>query len=270
MKIVFDSTCLEYSKGHVEGPYRSESAFEQLKESGLHFIKPKPAAEKDVLLVHTKDHFERVKFGKYWEEETPVIDIKYPLLSAGAAINAAEIGGFSICRPPGHHAGRHFLGGFCYFNSIAIAVAKTGKKTAILDIDIHHGNGTQDIFLGSKDVLYLSIHESPQYPGTGLVSEKNCFNFPLPSGTKEDTYLKYLQKCIQEISKFKPEMLAVSIGFDTYCQDSIGNFLLKEESYKKIGEAISKLNTPKFFALEGGYSEEVGKLALALITGVEG
>src|SRR3989338_4563344 len=262
MKVVYDPICLEYSKNHVEGPYRSEAVSQELKSSGFHLVRPKPANEKDILLVHTKEHFERVKSGKYWEEETPVIDIKYPLLAAGAAIEAAKINGFSICRPPGHHAGKHFLGGFCYFNNIAIAVAKTGKKTAILDIDIHHGNGTQDIFLGRKDVLYLSIHESPQYPGTGHVSEKNCFNFPLPSGTKEDTYLKYLQKCIQEISKFKPETLAVSIGFDTYCQDRIGNFLLKEESYKKIGQAIRKSNLPTFFVLEGGYSEDIGKLAL--------
>ncbi len=269
MKIVYDPTCLEYSPNYVEGSYRSESIHKELNES-FEFVKPKPATEKDILLVHTKEHFERVKSGKYYDEDTHVIDIKYPLLSAGAAIEAAKINGFSICRPPGHHAGKHFLGGFCYFNNIAIAVASQNKKAAILDIDIHHGNGTQDIFLGKKDVLYLSIHESPQYPGTGLVSEKNCINCPLPAGTTEDSYLKYLQKCIQEINKFKPEILAISIGFDTYCQDRIGNFLLKVDSYRKIGEVIKKLGLPTFFILEGAYSEDIGKLASSFIHGVEG
>jgi acetoin utilization deacetylase AcuC-like enzyme len=103
-------------------------------------------------------------------------------LAAGAALGAQEIAlsgenVFSLMRPPGHHAGRDSLGGFCYFNNIAIAIAKALikiKKAVILDLDCHHGNGTQDIFLGDNRVLYISLHQSPLYPGTGLKSAKNC------------------------------------------------------------------------------------------------
>ena len=179
---------------------------------------------------------------------------------------------FSLMRPPGHHAGRDFLGGFCYFNNLAIAVAKVlpkYKSAAILDIDVHHGDGTQDIFLGKKNVFYCSIHQSPFFPGTGLASEKNCLNFPLPAGTGETEYLKYLDKILEEIKKFKPGLLAVSAGFDTYEFDPLAGLKLKKESYTKIGKMIKGVGLPTFFVLEGGYSEDLGELVGNLISGIE-
>ncbi|MFN3301854.1 MAG: histone deacetylase, partial [Patescibacteria group bacterium] len=167
---------------------------------------------------------------------------------------------FSLMRPPGHHAGKDFCGGFCYFNNLAIAVAKflkKDKKVAILDIDCHHGNGTEDIFLGKNNVLYISLHESPLYPGTGLESRFNCLNFPLPPRTQEKEYLQTLEIALEKISQFKPNLLAISAGFDTYKKDPLTYFGLEIDSYQKIGEKIAQLNLPTFSVLEGGYSQSL-------------
>ncbi len=273
MKIVFDGNCLEYNiTNHPESPERVRKIIEVLGENHS-FFKPSSVAEEDIEKVHTKEQWKAVRDGEYSDADTPVIGIKYPLQSAGSAIKAAEVLGFSVSRPPGHHAGRSFLGGFCYFNNIAIALEKVLPrygKGAILDVDVHHGNGTQDIFLGNKDVLYCSIHQSPLFPGTGLKSEQNCFNFPLPFRTTEEVYLKSLEKCLEEIKIFKPGILGVSVGFDTYEKDPIGGFKLSAGSYKKIGEKIKSLGLPMFFVLEGGYSEDIGILAKNFVEGVEG
>jgi acetoin utilization deacetylase AcuC-like enzyme len=101
-------------------------------------------------------------------------------LAAGAAIQACQMNGLALMRPPGHHAANNRLAGFCYFNNIAIAVKASQKPTLIIDIDGHHGDGTQEIFLGDKQVVYVSLHRSPCYPGTGHVHEQNCYNYPLP------------------------------------------------------------------------------------------
>ena len=273
MKIIYDSTCLEYSKlGHPESSKRVENIYRVLKENGHQFLQPEKVTEEDVEKVHTKEHWKSVRDESYFDCDTPVIDIKHVLMSVGSAIKAAQVLGFSLSRPPGHHAKKEGVGGFCYFNNLAIAVAKVlpkYKKIAILDIDVHHGDGTQDIFIGKKNVLYCSIHQSPIFPGTGLVSEQNCLNFPLPSGTEDTEYLKYLDKCLGEIKKFKPGLLAVSAGFDTYELDPIGGFKLKKESYTKIGKKIKELELPCFFVLEGGYSDDLGELVLNLIKGFE-
>ncbi len=272
MKIVFDPICLEYSvPEHPETSDRVKLVYEELKLNH-EFVKPLPVSEADIERAHTKDHWKNVRDRKYEDADTPKLDLRYPLLSAGSAIKAADVLGFSLSRPPGHHAGIDFLGGFCYLNNIAIAVAKAlpkYKKVAILDIDVHHGDGTQNIFFGKDKALYLSIHQSPLFPGTGLKSEGNCINYPLPSGTGEETYLKYLKKCIEEIRKFKPGLLAVSAGFDTYKKDPLAGFMLEQESYSKIGKMIKQINLPTFFVLEGGYSEDIGILARSLIDGFE-
>ena len=273
MKITYDPTCLEYSKtGHPESPSRVKNIYQALEENGYQFMQPEKVTEEDIEKVHTKEHWKSLRDGKYFDCDTPVIGIKYSLVSAGCAIKAAQALGFSISRPPGHHAKKEGVGGFCYLNNLAIAVAKVlpkYKKVAILDIDVHHGDGTQDIFLGKKSVLYCSIHQSPLFPGTGLISAHNCLNFPLPAGTGEDEYLKYLDKCLEEIKKFKPGLLAVSAGFDTYEFDPIGGFKLKKETYEKIGKKIKGAGLPTFFVLEGGYSDDLGELVLNLIKGFE-
>ncbi|HDD72525.1 MAG TPA: histone deacetylase [Candidatus Aenigmarchaeota archaeon] len=260
--VIFSPRCLEYEfPGHPESPERVRRIYDVLSESGFSFIRPEPAEREDVILAHTEEHFRRVVEGKYIDFDTPVLKPEYPLLSVGSAIKASQVMGFALTRPPGHHAGRNFLGGFCYFNNIAVAVMKMKRRVAVLDIDLHHGQGTQDILFGNPAVLYVSLHQTGIYPGTGLTSEGNCLNYPLPPRTGERVYLKILAKALKEIERFGPEVIAVSLGFDTYRRDALGNMNLRVDSYRKIGEMIAGLNVQTFFVLEGGYSVDIGELA---------
>ena len=164
-------------------------------------------------------------------------------------------------RPPGHHAGRNgaalgaYTRGFCYFNNIAIAVKYLDRPTLILDIDGHHGNGTQEIFLGDEKVTYVSLHRHPNYPGTGAVSEGNCLNFPLPPDCGDEVHVETLDKALSLVNVNKFEVVAVSAGFDTHAGD-LASLGLTEKGYAEIGKRIAGLKKPTFFVLEGGYQGE--------------
>ncbi|MHA1595669.1 MAG: histone deacetylase family protein [Candidatus Baldrarchaeia archaeon] len=277
MKIVFSKKCLEYGDPlHPENPERVRLAYEYLKDRNYEFIEAKPASEEDLLLVHTPAHIERIKRGNFWDPDTPAYKniYEYALLSVGGAIIASRELAFSLMRPPGHHAGRDGLAlgaptlGFCYFNNIAIAVKKLSKKTLILDIDTHHGNGTQEIFQGSEDVIYVSLHTRGIYPGTGLWSEGNCYNYPLPFGTTDELYLKTLEKALSSIDLSEIEIVAVSAGFDTLRGD-LGGMKLSVECYREIGRKIGELGLPVFAVLEGGYTRRLGECIDNFIQGIE-
>jgi acetoin utilization deacetylase AcuC-like enzyme len=175
-------------------------------------------------------------------------------------------------RPPGHHAGKDFLGGFCYFNNIAVAVRKSGKRTLIVDIDGHHGNGTQDIFLGDPQVVYISLHRSPLYPGTGLSSVGNCLNFPLPAHCGDKLYLEALDEALhQALRDFNPEQVALSLGLDGYRDDPLASLGLSTSAYREIGRRVAGLKLPAFAVLEGGYLPELlGPNIEAFLEGLEG
>lgn len=265
MEVIFSSKCVEYmSPGHPESPQRLTTTIELLKEQKIDFIEPLPAQEKDILLAHSQELLQKVKTGNFFDPDTPNLRniYEYARLAAGGAILAAQIAikgkpAISLMRPPGHHAGRQALGGFCYFNNIAIAVKKAVAmvgRVAILDIDCHHGNGTEDIFLGDKNTLYVSLHQVPLYPGTGLTSQDNCLNFPLPAGIEEEKYLQVLDEALDKIREFKPELMAISCGFDTYSADPLGGMKLEQAAYKKISQRIAGLGINSFSVLEGGYS----------------
>jgi len=266
-KIVFSEKCLAYGSWHVEGPERVRKAYEILKERGYKFLEPEPAPEKDLLRVHDDEYVWMLKKGLIEDGDTPAYEniFEYAKLSAGGAILAAEVKGFSIMRPPGHHAGRNgaALGahtrGFCYLNNIAIAVKHLGKPTLILDIDGHHGNGTQEIFLGDAKVMYISLHRHPHYPGTGAVSEANCLNFPLWGDCGDEAYLETLDRALGMVDIGRFEVVAVSAGFDTSIGD-LASLGLTEKGYREIGKRIAALKKPTFFVLEGGYvGEQIGK-----------
>ena len=276
-KIVFSEKCLAYGSWHTESPERVRKAHEILKEKGYGFVTPEPAAEEDLLKVHDHEYLWMLKKGLVEDDDTPAYDNIYEVakLSAGGAILAAKVKGFSIMRPPGHHAGvgGAALGastrGFCYLNNIAIAVRYLGKPTIILDIDGHHGNGTQEIFYGDKMVMYVSLHRHPNYPGTGTVSEANCLNFPLPPDCGDTVYLKTLDKALGTVDMGKFEAVAVSAGFDAHDAD-LASLGLTAKGYMEIGKKIGGIEKPTFFVLEGGYrGENVGKDIDQLLNGFE-
>jgi acetoin utilization deacetylase AcuC-like enzyme len=252
-------------------------AHEFLKEKNYEFLEPTPASEEDVLRVHDADYIWKLKKGLVEDPDTPAYaDIyEYARLSAGGAILAAKINGFSLMRPPGHHAGRSgaalgvYTRGFCYVNNIAVAVKAIGKVALILDVDGHHGNGTQEIFQGDEKVVYVSLHRYPYYPGTGGHSEGNCLNFPLPADCGEQKYLETLDKALSMVDVGRFEVVAVSVGFDAHGGD-LASLGLTENSYKEIGKRIGTLKKPTFFILEGGYmGEQNGRDIDQLLRGYE-
>lgn len=274
--IIFSQKCLEYRfSGYKENSSRIEKAFEIIKNHGYEFTEPKPADEKDLVSVHTEEYLKKLKDGIIEDSDTPAYEgiYNYARIAAGGAITAAEINGFSLMRPPGHHAGKNgsALGastrGFCYLNNVAIAVRHIGKPSLILDIDGHHGNGTEEIFIGDDSVVYASLHRHNFYPGTGSKSTGNCFNYPLNCDCGQKVYLSTLDKALDEVKKYSFERVAVSAGFDTHSGD-LASLGLTEESYSEIGRRIAMLNRPTFFVLEGGYSgEELGKDIISLLKG---
>jgi len=174
---------------------------------------------------------------------------------------------YALCRPPGHHACSTRAGGYCYLNNTAIAAVNLlnhkAKKIAILDIDFHHGNGTQEIFYSNNRVLTISLHADPgrRFPYfSGFVSEQGKgrgrgfnFNFPLPAKIKDREYLSILQRAIDIIDKFSPAYLIVSVGFDTYEKDPICDFQISFEGFSLIGSTIAGLLFPILLVQEGGY-----------------
>ena len=280
MKIIFSEKCLEYRwPGHVEGPERVRKAFEFLKKKYA-FLEPKPASLEDLLKVHSKEYVDLIKnarAGSYLDGDTPVPEniYEYAKLSAGGAVLAAREKGFSLIRPPGHHAGRNgkALGaatlGFCYFNNIAIAVRNLDLPTLILDIDGHHGNGTQEIFLGDPEVTYISLHRYPHYPGTGLRSQGNCLNFPLSYPAGDSLYLKTLDKALSQADTMGIEVVGISAGFDAH-QGDLASLGLSSEGYREIGRKVGALGKPTFGVLEGGYiGENISRDLHELIQGLE-
>ena len=275
--IIYSEKCLGYGRSHIEGPERVRKASEILFEKGYRFLEPQPASEEELIRAHDVDYIDNLKKGLVADPDTPAYSNIYELakLSAGAAILASKVNGFSLMRPPGHHAGKNgaALGastrGFCYVNNIAVAVKISNKSTLILDIDGHHGNGTQEIFQGDPRVWYVSIHRHPHYPGTGSISSDNFLNFSLPADCGEQIYLETLDRALRIIKNRQFEALAVSVGFDTHMGD-LASLGLEKNSYREIGRKIAALKRPTFFVLEGGYQGAQNGLDInQLLTGFE-
>ena len=196
------------------------------------------------------------------------------LASANCALSAAQEAvssqrsAFGLCRPPGHHAGKDYAGGYCFINNASVAAnwLSAKGKVVLLDIDYHAGNGTQDIFYERDDVLTISIHGDPDYEyphyigfadetgaGAGLGFHKN---FPLPKDTDDEGYLSALDEAITMIKNFAPNYLILSAGMDTFKDDPLGTFKVTREGFSKIGQKIANLNLPTAIIMEGGYANE--------------
>ena len=206
-------------------------------------------------------------------------------LTSADLVLAGEAAAYGLCRPPGHHAARSMAGGYCFFNNAAIAaeaiVRATGDRVAILDVDYHHGNGTQQIFWRRGDVLYVSLHADPerQYPyflgradevGEGEGTGTNL-NIPLPAGTDDDAYLAALDRGLEAITATPGEVIVVSLGFDTYGHDPIGDFALTTAVYHECGRRVAALGRRLVILQEGGYHRpSLGANARAWLRGAEG
>jgi acetoin utilization deacetylase AcuC-like enzyme len=205
-------------------------------------------------------------------------------LTGQAMVAAGESVAFSLCRPPGHHAGSDFYGGYCFFNNAAVAaqafIDGGAKRVAVLDVDYHHGNGTQEIFYERDDVLTISIHADPkqEYPYfLGHADEKGAgpgtgfhMNLPLRWGSSWDSYGGALNTAMKKLSGFAPDAVVVSLGVDTFEHDPISKFKLRHDDYLRIGEAIAKAARPTLFVMEGGYAvEALGINAVNVLTGYE-
>jgi acetoin utilization deacetylase AcuC-like enzyme len=225
-----------------------------------------------------------------FDTATPLVEGSYAAARAAVdvALTAADLvaGGaratYALCRPPGHHAGPGYYGGFCLLNNAAVAARALGRhgRVAILDVDFHHGNGTQEIFWRDGSVLYVSLHADPvaQYPYfTGAADETGegagrgaNRNLPLPEGTGEDAYLAALDAACDTVAAFGAATLVVSLGFDTFERDPLGTFGLLTSSYARIGERIAELELPTLLVQEGGYAlEALGANAVALLSGFQ-
>jgi acetoin utilization deacetylase AcuC-like enzyme len=206
-------------------------------------------------------------------------------LTAAAEVATGAPLAYGLCRPPGHHAARAMLGGYCFFNNAAIAAEWLHREAgfariAILDVDYHHGNGTQQLFWERGDVLYASLHADPNraYPYySGFASERGAgagadttLNLPLPAGTGLDGYATALRTGLERIGEFAPDgPLVISLGFDTFEADPIGDLALRTADYGEIGRQIAGLEMPMLALQEGGYAiESIGANAVAFLAGL--
>jgi acetoin utilization deacetylase AcuC-like enzyme len=286
MKIITEEQCTGYAQpSHPERPERITMSLERLrgqKELPISWDAPGPADEAAILRAHTPEHIARLNVPEDFDADTayhPGI-ADYAWRSVGAALEAlksARAGEsvFSLMRPPGHHATQSRAMGFCYLNSNAIAVleaAATGaRRVAVYDFDVHHGNGTEAILLNKPGTAFFSIHQYPCYPGTGTANVgKNCFNYPVLPYTPREEYRETLQRALDDLKKFKPDLVAVSAGFDAYARDPIAQETLEAEDFHWIGKSLRGLGVPLFSLLEGGYSNDLPELILAYLKGIEG
>lgn len=203
-------------------------------------------------------------------------------IATGAALAQGAGLAFGLCRPPGHHAGRDYMGGYCYFNNAALAVeqvlADGADRVAVLDVDYHHGNGTQDIFYARQDVYFASIHadpanDFPYYWGraeeTGIGPGVGAnLNLPLPRGTGWAGYEPALRTALSAIASHRPQALIISYGADTFEADPISHFCLTTPDYRRMGAAIAELGLPMAVVMEGGY--DIGALGANILRFLEG
>ena len=288
----------------VEAPERFPAALagvERAERSGaaVKRLSCRPAGEEALATVHDPAYLEHLREmcaagGGYLSLDTAAGEGSWEAasLASGAACSAVESAlsgetAFAIARPPGHHAGRDYGMGFCLTNHAAVAtghaLSRGLERIAILDWDVHHGNGTQDIFYDEDRVLYLSSHQSPFYPGTGKAGEVGegegrgfTVNVPLPAGSGEYVYAAaFAGVFVPVLREFAPEVILISAGFDAHADDLLGGMALESDSFGRFAALISALSreigaSPPAFVLEGGYN--LGALTesvAATIRGVE-
>ncbi len=290
--------------GHIEAPDRFPAALagvEEAEASGTpveqHPCDPAPRVALET--VHSPAYLDRLENlcasgGGYLDFDTALNQHSWEAatLASGAAIGAVEsalsgTAAFAIARPPGHHAGRDYGMGFCLINHVAVAAeharSQGVERVAILDWDVHHGNGTQDIFYASGEVLYLSAHQSPFYPGTGNVREVGegrgrgfTANLPLPGGSREDLYAAaFAGFFVPILHEFRPGLILISAGYDAHRADPLGGMRLESASFGRFAAELTTVArevgaVPPVLLLEGGYNlNAITESVAATIRGIE-
>ena len=291
IRVYSHSACLskENGEGHPERKERLESildSIQRIDDISIDLKEAPKAQNKDINLVHPQSYLEEIfemipSQGLVGVEKEPYADTllcpdsKEAILRAcGSGISASKdlMNGsskrvFCAVRPPGHHAETNRVNGFCFLNNAAVAARYLQsnydiKKIAIIDFDVHHGNGTQEIFYNDNSVLYGSIHQHPLFPGTGLESEMgagNIFNAPIEAGTSSEEFLRvFNEKILVNVDRFEPEVIIISAGFDAHKRDPLATINLNSEDYFTMTQDIvgianrhSKGRVISF--LEGGY-----------------
>jgi acetoin utilization deacetylase AcuC-like enzyme len=269
--------------GHPERPERAE-VFDQVasawRDKGGTVVEPRPATREELLRVHDASHVDAIEATNgravMLDPDTFTSPESYEiaLLAAGAAVQAAEHAldtketAFALVRPPGHHAERDKAMGFCLFNNIAVAaaaaVARGLSRVAVVDIDVHHGNGTQWMFYADPKVFYVSTHQFPFYPGTGAADEVGTgagngftFNVPLAAGATDADYAAAYRTIAGVLERYAPELLLVSAGFDAHEDDPLASMRMSTSGYAAVVRSLTavaaRIGCPMALVTEGGY-----------------
>jgi acetoin utilization deacetylase AcuC-like enzyme len=277
-----DFARLHPTGGHPERPERIHALLEALPYE----VSTRSATVDELCACHERGYVETIEAvsasGRtgYLDPDTICTPSSYrlALLAAGTAIEATERGAFALVRPPGHHALPDRSMGFCLFNNVAVATRFAQRdlglaRVAILDWDVHHGNGTQDMFWSDDSVLLVSLHRWPFYPGSGGPGEGNAttLNVPLHAGAGDPHYLEAMEATVEPaIHAFEPDLLLVSAGFDAAAGDPLGGMLVTPDGFRELAARARGLCSKVACVLEGGYNvETLPDLVLATVEGME-
>ena len=280
MIVIHDPACADFgSAERPEQPARVIKTAELLRTNhpDWEWQVPVRAADETVLLAHDAGLLARLRKAEDFDDDTPFFPniADHALASVGGALAAMDhaLAGrraFSLMRPPGHHATRSRAMGFCYLNQVAIAALEARRRgiprVAVWDFDAHHGNGTEEILAGAPGTLYVSVHQTPCYPGTGLAPEGNCINFPATPRLPREALLEVLLKSWNTLLAFHPDLVLVSAGFDAYAKDPVAQLTLEAADYGILGRWVRESGLRTATVLEGGYSPDLPQLVDAYLS----